>query len=162
MSKSKQLIILSIISILIFSFAVIISCEKSPTSGGMEFQPGIYAGTYQVQVSAYDPPKVDTMKFKFYSGGGFFMLKDTVFVGTDTLYDWERLFCNVNGEYDIIGSNDRMRISIDSNFVYYNTCIHNENPGDDYTRSYQGDWIVFTGADTDFKRKIILWEMMED
>ncbi len=104
------------------------------------------------------------------------MLKDTVFIGLDTvivgldttfvwqdtLFDEERLFCNVNGEYDIIGSNDRIRIYIDSNFAYYNTCVQEENPSDDYSRTYQDDWIVFTGADGDFRRKIILWEMMED
>jgi len=162
MSKSKQIILLSIISFLIFTFVIIISCEKPQTGGGMEFQPGTYAGTYQVQRSPYDPPKVDTMKFMFYAGGGFFMLKDTVFVGTDTLYDWERLFCNVNGEFEIIGPNDRLRIYIDSNFIYYNTCVHEENPSDDYTRTYQGEWIIFTGDDTDYRRKIILWEMMEN
>ncbi len=162
MSKSKQIMILSIISVLIFTFAVIISCEKSPTSSGMEFQPGTYAGTYQVQRSSYDPPEIDTTEFKFYAGGGFYMENDTVFVGSDTLFDQQRKFCDVSGEYDIIGSNDRIRITISVNYPYTDICDHDENPSDDYSRSYQGDWIVFTGDDNDFKRKIILWEMMED
>ena len=161
MSKSKQVILLSIISILIFTFAVIVSCEKDPITSRIEFKPGTYAGTYQVQIS-YDPPKVDTMKFMFYGGGGFYMQKDTVFVGTDTLYDRGRLFCNVSGEYNIIGSNDRMRITIPADFYYGQTCVHEENPSDDYTRSYQDDWIIFTGDDSDFRRKITLWELMED
>lgn len=149
-------------AVILTAFIIIIACGKSATDSGMKFGPGKYAGTYQVQTSAYDPPKVDTMEFTFTNGGAFYMQKDTVFVGNDTLYDWNREFCNVNGEYDIIGSNDNLRITIPPDFVYYNICVHEENPGDDYTRSYMGNWIVFSGDDDTYRRKIILWEFMSD
>lgn len=160
MSKSDKLICCTILAICLLTFIIIASCGKNGTESGIKFVPGTYAGTYQVQTSAYNPPKVDTMKFMFYGGGGFYMLKDTVFVGADTLYDLDRQFCNVNGEYDIIGANDKLRITIPPDFQYYNICIHEENPSDDYTRSYQDGWIVFSGDDDNYRRKIILWGLM--
>ena len=154
MSKSKQIILLFIISVLIFTYAIIISCEKNGTGSKIVFEPGIYYGTYSVEKfeNMNVVIDVDTMVFRFSSTGNLFTMKlDTL------LYKGQsREFCDVTGEYFI--SENRLEIEITT--IYSQTCDPLEIPEDKYVYYGRTGEIVFDGLDDDeqdIDRQIILW-----
>lgn len=143
-------------------FVVVIACEKNGTDSRLQFGPGKYAGTYQIQRSAYDPPEVDTVKFTFNAIGTFYMKKDTITIDTDTLVDREWNFCDVSlFSYHFWGSQLVIDMTNDS-YIYPQICDPLEVPVDDYTMGHMGNWIVFSGQDDAYRRKIILWEPISD
>ena len=156
--KYSSLLLVAILVI----FVIVIGCEKNATDSGMKFGPGKYAGTYQVQTSAYDPPEVDTVKFTFNSIGKFYMKKDTITIDADTLVDREWNFCDVSlFSFHLWGS----QLNIDTtneSYIYPQICDPLEVPVDDYTMGHMGNWIVFSGQDDTYRRKIILWELISD
>ncbi len=154
MSKSKQIIILSFISILLFTFAIMISCTKKGTESSAIFEPGTFLGTYSVEkfVNMSVVNEVDTVVFDFSTSGNRFTMKlDT------TLYKGQsRDFCDVTGEYSISGN--RMEIEITT--THSQICNPLEIPEDRYTYYGRSGEIVFDGLDDnnqDLDRQIILW-----
>ncbi|MCP4705749.1 MAG: hypothetical protein GY865_14210 [candidate division Zixibacteria bacterium] len=154
MSKSKQIIVLSIIGILLFTFIVIISCAKNGTESSVVFDSGEYIGTYSVE-RFYGMDlvlKTDTVKFKFTPAGLFTMrlLIDTLqFVD----HNQDRDFCDVTGSYEISSSS----MNIEITYRYVNVCDTSEVPADTYNYYSQGNDIVFRGEDSEYDRRLVVW-----
>ncbi len=153
MSKSKHIIILSILCILLFSFALFISCEKNGTGGEITFEPQEYLGTYSiVKIENLNVVTlIDTMSFRFTAGGAVFIKLDTLLYTTQA-----RDFCDVTGTYTVSGN--RLEIMIST--IYSQTCDPTEIPEDKYTFYGRSGEIVLDGLDDndqDIDRQIILW-----
>ena len=156
MSKSKHLIILSIISVLIFTFAII-SCEKNGTGSNIVFEPKDYIGIYSiVKLEGMDVVTlIDTMDFRFTAGGVFIMKLDTILTAGQ-----DRDFCDVTGEYSVSGNG--LEIVIDtsadgSGTIYSQICRHAEIPEDKYIYYGRTGELVFDGSNSDLDRQIILF-----
>lgn len=154
MSKSKKIILLSIISFLIFTFLIIISCAKKDPVSAVTFDSGKYIGTYSVErfIAMDLVLKMDTVKFEFAAGGLF-----TMRLLVDTLqfqnHDQVRDFCDVTGAYEVSSGN----LEIEITYRYVNVCDTSEVPFDTYDLHTQGGDLVFRGRDSEYDRKIVLW-----
>lgn len=154
--------------LLLASVFLISSCGDNGTGSNPTFGVGTYIGTYSVQLSPYDDPKVDTAEFKFQPNGKFYMqildqayldFLDTVIVSHgDTIIDNNREFCDItNVDYDIPLYTDSVEITVPGNYNYTEICIHEENPGDKYRISTTTNTILLHGSVEAYDRRIVLW-----
>jgi len=158
--RVKQYFVLALLLIIPVAALVFYACGDDGASSNTEFEPGVYGGIYKITTSPYDDGlKVDTLLFTFQPNGTFFMRRDTVYLGNDTLVDQQQRFCEVTGEYELITYTDSAVIDI--TYMYPQTCIADEIPGARYRYFTAGGTIVFTGYDQTYYRRIELWERQE-
>ncbi len=155
--------------LLVFAGVFLISsCSDNSTGSNPTFGVGTYIGTYSVQLSPYDDPKVDTVEFRFQANNKFYMqvldqdyldFLDTVIISRgDTIIDNDREFCDItNVDYDVPLYTDSVQIIVPGNYNYTEICVHEENPGDKYRISTTSTTILLRGSVEAFDRRIVLW-----
>lgn len=157
MSKFNQTILISILSLLIFSFVVVISCEKKGTDSNVVFEPKTYLGTYSINkiVDMNAVTISDTMSFRFSTGNAVYIK-----LAIDDYPGQDRNFCDVTGIYTVSGN--KLEIIIDTSpdgggYIYPDGCNPAEIPEDEYIFYGRPGEIVFNGQDDEIDRQIILW-----